>query len=217
MCGWRDSNPHAEAPDPKSGVSTNFTTPAPFEGRKGTRFFSPVNLCVALMKREVFGGVIGEVLSSCGEQHRAPSWHGRWQGEGCGGRKRIRGGPTQVVKCVAPNMWGCLGTRFQLEFGEGACPHLSKSGPWACSTKAGLLGRNRRSFQAVAFKPAVKRGSRARFRRGWFGGRRSKCARACSAPRWRERINALGDSSDCKPSQRQDKAKRGGAKTPIRM
>ena len=41
-CGWRDSNPHAEAPDPKSGVSTNFTTPAPFEGRKGTRFFSPV-------------------------------------------------------------------------------------------------------------------------------------------------------------------------------
>ena len=44
MCGWRDSNPHAEAPDPKSGVSTNFTTPAPFEGRKGTRFFSPVNL-----------------------------------------------------------------------------------------------------------------------------------------------------------------------------
>ncbi len=43
MCGWRDSNPHAEAPDPKSGVSTNFTTPASFEGRKGTRFFSPVN------------------------------------------------------------------------------------------------------------------------------------------------------------------------------
>ena len=50
MCGWRDSNPHAEAPDPKSGVSTNFTTPAPFEGRKGTRFFSPVNPCVAGVK-----------------------------------------------------------------------------------------------------------------------------------------------------------------------
>ena len=50
MCGWRDSNPHAEAPDPKSGVSTNFTTPAPFEGRKGTRFFSPVNLDVAGVK-----------------------------------------------------------------------------------------------------------------------------------------------------------------------
>ncbi len=50
MCGWRDSNPHAEAPDPKSGVSTNFTTPAPFEGRKGTRFFSPVNPDVAGVK-----------------------------------------------------------------------------------------------------------------------------------------------------------------------
>ena len=64
MCGWRDSNPHAEAPDPKSGVSTNFTTPAPFEGGKGTRFFSPVNLHVALMKWEVFGGVVGGILSA---------------------------------------------------------------------------------------------------------------------------------------------------------
>lgn len=27
-CGRRDSNPHAEALDPKSSVSANFTTPA---------------------------------------------------------------------------------------------------------------------------------------------------------------------------------------------
>ena len=42
--------PRREALDPKSSVSTNFTTPAPFEGRKGTRFFSPVNPHVAGVK-----------------------------------------------------------------------------------------------------------------------------------------------------------------------
>ena len=50
VCGWRDSNPHAEAPDPKSGVSTNFTTPASFKGRKGRLFFSQVKPRVAFVK-----------------------------------------------------------------------------------------------------------------------------------------------------------------------
>ena len=42
--------PRIAAPDPKSGVSTNFTTPASFEGRKVTRFFSLVNPEYATMK-----------------------------------------------------------------------------------------------------------------------------------------------------------------------
>ena len=33
MCGWRDSNPYACAPDPKSGLSTSFNTPAKPSGR----------------------------------------------------------------------------------------------------------------------------------------------------------------------------------------
>ena len=54
VCGWRDSNPHAEAPDPKSGVSTNFTTPASFKGRKGRSFFSQVKPCVAFVNPVAF-------------------------------------------------------------------------------------------------------------------------------------------------------------------
>ena len=64
-CGWRDSNPHAEAPDPKSGVSTNFTTPAHFKGRKGSEFFSQVKRLRTFVKRTHFRSPLRLPFAPC--------------------------------------------------------------------------------------------------------------------------------------------------------